>query len=71
MILPSHRTKEELNSGKKNPFVIEEPNSKKLLWYQWFNIRIRQYMILETFFFIIFIAGHDFLQITEYIQSER
>ncbi|CAO4360276.1 unnamed protein product [Caenorhabditis nigoni] len=38
MILPLHRN--------------EEPNSKTRIWYHWFNIRIRQYMVLETLFFV-------------------
>ncbi|CAO4360034.1 unnamed protein product [Caenorhabditis nigoni] len=37
MVLPTHC--KQLNIG--------EPNSKKQKWSQWFNIRIRQYMILE------------------------
>ncbi|PIC55762.1 hypothetical protein B9Z55_000090 [Caenorhabditis nigoni] len=41
MILPLHRN-----------FVGEEPNSKTRIWYHWFNIRIRQYMVLETLFFV-------------------
>ncbi|PIC53688.1 hypothetical protein B9Z55_000329 [Caenorhabditis nigoni] len=39
MVLPTHRN-------------IEEPNSGKQPWSYWFNIRIRQYMILEKLFLI-------------------
>ncbi|PIC35800.1 hypothetical protein B9Z55_015040 [Caenorhabditis nigoni] len=31
---------------------IEKPNTKTRMWHQWFNIRIRQYMILEICFVI-------------------
>ncbi|CAO4374961.1 unnamed protein product [Caenorhabditis nigoni] len=31
---------------------IEKPNTKTRMWHQWFNTRIRQYMILEIFFVI-------------------
>ncbi|CAO4360044.1 unnamed protein product [Caenorhabditis nigoni] len=47
MVLPTHRTNEKPNDGKNSSFVIEEPNSKKQIWYHWFNTRFRQYMILE------------------------
>ncbi|CAO4374880.1 unnamed protein product [Caenorhabditis nigoni] len=36
----------------RNKLYTEEPNVKPPLWYQWFNIQIRQLMILEIFFFI-------------------
>ncbi|CAO4360021.1 unnamed protein product [Caenorhabditis nigoni] len=52
MVLPTHRTNEKPNDGKNSQFNIEEPNSKKQIWYHWFNIRIRQYMILEIFLII-------------------
>ncbi|PIC53784.1 hypothetical protein B9Z55_000334 [Caenorhabditis nigoni] len=55
MVLPAHRTNEKPNNGKNNQFIIEEPNSKKQIWYHWFNIRIRQYMILEIFLIITLI----------------
>ncbi|CAO4361445.1 unnamed protein product [Caenorhabditis nigoni] len=61
-MLPTHITKEKPNDGsnaftpnpvpQKLPFVDEEQTSKKQIWYHWFNIRIRQYMTMETFFFI-------------------
>ncbi|PIC36242.1 hypothetical protein B9Z55_015313 [Caenorhabditis nigoni] len=34
---------------------IEEPETKRKIWYHWFIIRIRQYMILEISFFICLI----------------
>ncbi|CAO4374970.1 unnamed protein product [Caenorhabditis nigoni] len=34
---------------RTNTFEIEEPSTKTKIWYQWLNIRIRQYMILEIF----------------------
>ncbi|PIC53668.1 hypothetical protein B9Z55_000328 [Caenorhabditis nigoni] len=55
MVLPTHRTNEKPNNGKNNQFIIEEQNSKKQIWYHWFNIRIRQYMILEIFLIITLI----------------
>ncbi|CAO4360039.1 unnamed protein product [Caenorhabditis nigoni] len=42
MVLPTH----------VKPLNIEEPNSKTRIWSHWFNIRIRQYMILEILFLI-------------------
>ncbi|PIC35823.1 hypothetical protein B9Z55_015054 [Caenorhabditis nigoni] len=33
-------------------FKAEEPNTTTRMWHQWFNIRVRQYMILEIFFVI-------------------
>ncbi|PIC36251.1 hypothetical protein B9Z55_015317 [Caenorhabditis nigoni] len=35
-----------------NTFDIEEPETKRKIWYHWLNIRLRQYMILEILFFI-------------------
>ncbi|CAO4360038.1 unnamed protein product [Caenorhabditis nigoni] len=56
MVLPTHRTNEKPTNDKNSPFVIEEPNSKKQIWYRWFNIRFRQYMILESFLIISLIV---------------
>ncbi|CAO4360048.1 unnamed protein product [Caenorhabditis nigoni] len=55
MVLPTHRTNEKPNNGKNSPFNIEAPNSKTRIWYHWFNIRFRQYMILEVFLIITLI----------------
>ncbi|PIC35830.1 hypothetical protein B9Z55_015058 [Caenorhabditis nigoni] len=33
-------------------FETEDPNTKTRMWHHWFNIRVRQYMILEIFFVI-------------------
>ncbi|CAO4360046.1 unnamed protein product [Caenorhabditis nigoni] len=62
MVLPFHRTSEKPNDGKKIPFVIKEPNSKKLIWYHWLNIRFRQYMILEILLIINLILIFSRLQ---------
>ncbi|CAO4374881.1 unnamed protein product [Caenorhabditis nigoni] len=48
--------------------MISKTHTK--IWYHWFNIRIRQYMILETFFFISLIMIFYRLQ-TIYNQTER
>ncbi|PIC35831.1 hypothetical protein B9Z55_015059 [Caenorhabditis nigoni] len=33
-------------------FETEDPNTTTRMWHHWFNIRVRQYMILEIFFVI-------------------
>ncbi|CAO4375190.1 unnamed protein product [Caenorhabditis nigoni] len=58
-IPPIHRTNPNPGSDAgssrfahtSSTFEIEAPKTKGKLWYHWFNIRIRQYMILEIFFF--------------------
>ncbi|CAO4374966.1 unnamed protein product [Caenorhabditis nigoni] len=42
----------------RNANYMENPNLRTKLWHQWFNIRIRQYMILESFFVISLIMIH-------------
>ncbi|PIC35805.1 hypothetical protein B9Z55_015044 [Caenorhabditis nigoni] len=41
---------------------IEQPRSKTKIWYHWFNIRFRQYLILEIFLVISLIMIHSRLQ---------
>ncbi|PIC36237.1 hypothetical protein B9Z55_015310 [Caenorhabditis nigoni] len=59
-IPPIHRTNpnpgSEAGSSRfahtRSTIDIEAPKTKAKLWYHWFNIRIRQYMIIEIVFFI-------------------
>ncbi|PIC35697.1 hypothetical protein B9Z55_014974 [Caenorhabditis nigoni] len=76
MIPTTHRANQNHESDsssrvpRTNTFYIEEPNVKTKLWYHWFNIRIRQYMILEVFFFISLFMIFYRLQ-TIYNQNDR
>ncbi|CAO4374978.1 unnamed protein product [Caenorhabditis nigoni] len=36
----------------ENTFYTEDPNTTTRMWHHWFNIRVRQYMILEILFII-------------------
>ncbi|PIC53514.1 hypothetical protein B9Z55_000319 [Caenorhabditis nigoni] len=61
MVLPTYRTNEKPNNGSDSsspnpvPPAKGELNSKKQMWYHWFNISFRQYMILEFFLIITLI----------------
>ncbi|PIC32603.1 hypothetical protein B9Z55_012870 [Caenorhabditis nigoni] len=42
MVLPEHKTN----------LSVEEPSSENRIWHHWFNVRIRQFMILEILLMI-------------------